>query len=452
MFAWLDELTAAADEARERIFAAESYLWKHPATGYREWEASGYLADEFRSLGYTLTMAGDIPGFYADIDTGRPGPRAAILGELDSVLCSSHPEADPETGAVHACGHHAQGAALLGVAAILRRPGILAGLSGGIRLIAVPAEELLELGYREQLRRQGVIRYFGGKAEFLYRGYFDGVDMAMMLHTGGPAGTMTVHAGNNGCILKNLTYTGKAAHAGGAPHQGVNALYAASLGMQAVNSLRETFREDDYIRVHPIVTDGGAAVNVIPAEVTLESYVRGATVEAIRRENRKVNRAFAGAAAAMGAGLTIADRPGYMPLHNDANLVTVARDVMEAVAGPGHVNISAKWDTGCTDMGDISCVMPAIQPMMGGSEGQGHGADYRISDRESACVLAAKVLAGTACALLMNETVRAHKVMKKSQVLFKTFDDYLQAVDAIVMDRDAVAYGDDGTVTLDFGG
>ena len=82
----------------------QDYLWAHPQTGYREWTASAYLAEAYCELGYTPTMAGDIPGFTADFDTGRPGPKIVVMGELDSLLCHDHPEADPETGAVHEIG------------------------------------------------------------------------------------------------------------------------------------------------------------------------------------------------------------------------------------------------------------------------------------------------------------------------------------------------------------
>lgn len=447
-YPWLKPLSAAVEKERDRIFAAEEYLWRHPATGYREWQASEYLAGQFEALGYRLRRAGDIPGFTADLNTGRPGPWVAVIGELDAVLCPRHPDADPETGAVHACGHHAQGAALLGAAAVLSQSRFIEPLCGGVRLMAAPAEELLELSYREGLRREGVIGYYGGKVEFLRRGFFDGVDMALMLHTGGPAGTLLAAPGGNGCILKNLRFTGKAAHAGGAPHAGVNALYAANLGFSAVNALRETFREQDYIRFHPIVTSGGEAVNVIPDSVTAESYVRGATLEAFSRENRKINRALAGAAAAMGAGLTVSDRPGYLPLRNDPELWSMVRDVAERFTGPGKAISGTRWDTGCTDMGDISCVMPALQPMVGGSEGQAHGADYRISDRESACVLAAKVLAASVCSLLEDGGARAARVIEHRQPLFAGYADYFRAVDALMADYEAVAYPGDGSVIL----
>ncbi len=168
----LMEMTARHEDL---IYETADYIWKHPETGYREWNTSAYMAEQFEKLGYTLVKAGDIPGFYADLDTGKPGPKVAILGELDSLIVKNHPDAVAGTCAVHACGHNAQCATLIGVAAALKEPGALDGMCGSIRLIAVPAEELIELGFREELRKKGIIRYFGGKVEFIYRGYFDGV-------------------------------------------------------------------------------------------------------------------------------------------------------------------------------------------------------------------------------------------------------------------------------------
>jgi hypothetical protein len=75
-----------------------------------------------------------------------------------------------------------QSATLLGIAAAMKERGMIEKLCGRIRFCAVPAEELIEIEYRTELRNEGVIRYMGGKTEFLYRGYFDGVDMAFMIH------------------------------------------------------------------------------------------------------------------------------------------------------------------------------------------------------------------------------------------------------------------------------
>ena len=387
-------LLNAVDKHRDLVLETLDAIWKHPETGFKEWKTTALAEKSFEDLGYELVKAGDIPGFYTDVDTGRPGPTIAIMGELDSVICAAHPAADPETGAVHACGHAAQIAGLVGLAAALKEPDVLSEMSGRIRLMAVPAEELLEIGFRDGLRQQGTIHYYGGKVEFLYRGYFDGVDLAMMVHTANLNRTegclYAITPGGNGCLLKNMTYEGKAAHAGGAPHNGINALYAAGLGIQAVNSLRETFEEKDFIRFHPIITEGGQMVNAIPDTVKVESYVRGKTWEAIRAANERINRALAAGALAIGANLQQGDRPGYSPLNNDPTMSRISADALREAFGEEAVAWSNDWDAGSTDMGDLSTIMPALQVYAAGAVGHGHGADYFIEDPDKATLGAAK--------------------------------------------------------------
>ena len=335
----------AIEAARPRILAAERHIWNHPETGYREWNTHAYLKAQFEALGVAthtfdripasvaVQSAKDgqdrvfkpIPGFWVDFDTGRPGPRIAIFGELDALLIPTHPECDKATGAVHACGHHAQCAALLGVAAGLSAPGALAGLSGAIRLIAVPAEECTERDFHMRLREEGVIRYIGGKQELLWRGVLDDVDLAFMVHTKEGGARVATTPGSDGFIATNHVFLGKAAHAGAQPHAGVNALYAANLALNAANALRETFRDDLHVRFHPIITSGGASCNVIPERVVIDSSVRAASLDAAIDVNRKINRAFAGAAAAMGCRLEVHDRNGYAPRRNDAALNDLGR-------------------------------------------------------------------------------------------------------------------------------
>ena len=172
------KLISLVEKYEKLIYDTADHIWAHPETGYREWKTSAYMEQHFEELGYTLTKAGNIPGFYTDLDTGKPGPKIAILGELDSLIVANHPCCDPETHYVHACGHHAQCAVLLGTAAALKEPGALDGLCGSIRLVVVPAEEMIQLAFREELRQKGIIKYNGGKTEFMYRGLLDGVDMA----------------------------------------------------------------------------------------------------------------------------------------------------------------------------------------------------------------------------------------------------------------------------------
>ena len=126
----MQKIFDAVEKNKSLILEAERYIWQNPETGYKEFKTTAYLAEKYKELGYTLTMAEGITGFYTEIDTGLQGPTILILGELDSIICFGHPECDKTTGAVHSCGHNAQSAALLGIAAALKEEGILDGLCG----------------------------------------------------------------------------------------------------------------------------------------------------------------------------------------------------------------------------------------------------------------------------------------------------------------------------------
>src|SRR5437016_4332817 len=126
-----------------------------------------------------------------------------------------------------------------------------------------------------------------------------------------------------------------APHAGGAPHAGVNALYAANVALLAINAVRETFRDEDTVRVHPILTHGGSQVNVIPAEARLETYVRGRTLEAIRDASVRVDRALRAGALALGATVEIETLPGYLPLRCDPVMAETFRASADVMFGAG---------------------------------------------------------------------------------------------------------------------
>ena len=434
---------------RKLMFDALEYIWRNPETGYKEWKTHKYLVAEFEALGYELKLAGNIPGFTTLVDTGKPGPTIAIFGELDSLICETHPEADKETGAVHACGHCAQCAALLGLAAALKEEGALDGLCGKILLAVVPAEELIEVEFREELIKKGIIRYMGGKPEFMYRGLLDGVDMSFMVHTASGDGVFAgITGGSNGCLAKSVCFEGVAAHAGGAPHMGVNALYAANLAMNAINALRETFEDEDHIRVHPIVTFGGDAVNAIPETVKLESYVRGAKMEKIVAANRKINRAIAASAAALGANVRLKDIPGYWPRRYSFLGCRAVEDAFKSVLE--DVRIESCWDGSCSDMGDVGAVMPALHPYVSGATGKDHGNDYRISDPETACVSSAKLQYALLYLLLSDGAKRALEIIEDYKPNFDTMKEYFDYVDKVNIDCRAVAYGEGNRITLDY--
>ncbi len=441
----MDKFFDSIEKNRQLMLDAERYIWAHPETGYKEHGTSAYLEKIFRDLGYELTLADGIPGFYTVVDTGREGPEVLVLAELDSVICRAHPDADKETGAVHSCGHHAQCAALIGIAAALKDEYTLSKLSGKIKLCAVPAEELLEIEYRSELKKQGKIKYYGGKCEFLSRGYFDGVDLAFMVHTGR---SFSARRGSNGCIAKTVVYKGKASHAGGSPNLGINALYAASCGLNAVNAIRETFRDEDQIRVHPIVTHGGNMVNAIPDRVSLESYVRGKCDEAIIEANERVNRALIGAALSLGANVEIIDLPGYSPLTNADGMIELVRDAVALAIPDEEFKFNDGYGGGSTDMGDLSRIMPVIHPYARGANGTSHGSDYYIEDHEAAVIKSAKLQLEMLILLLGDGAARAKSIIENFTPDFASKEDYLAYKDSLFSESDRIVYREDGTAEV----
>ena len=439
----MKDLITAVEKHQKLILDAERYIWKHPETGYKEHKTSAYMADVFTELGYDLVMADGITGFYTIVDTGKPGPEILILAELDSVICPEHKDADPVTGAVHSCGHNTQCAALIGIAAALKEPGILDKFCGKIRMCAVPAEELLEIEYRTGLKKEGKIKYLGGKSEFLSRGYFDGVDLAFMVHA---STEFSVIQGHVGCLAKWITYKGVAAHAGGSPWLGRNALYAANCGLNAINAIRETFQEQDIIRVHPIITAGGKMVNAIPETAVLESFVRGASFEAICDANNKVNRALCGAALSLGTNIEIVDIPGYAPLHDDKTLIQISAEAAKIAIPEYEYHVYDKFSSGSTDMGDLCCIMPVVHPYAGGTQGRSHGNNYEVIDPVAACVGSAKLQLGMLLILLSNDAERAKKVIAEYKPLFASKDAYLEFMDSLYKEGDRIVYNADESV------
>lgn len=426
---------------KQEIYDAEDFIWKHPETGYNEWETSHYLENVFEKTGYVLNKAGNIPGFYTDIDTGKPGPKVMILAELDALAVPNHFAA--VKGNAHACGHCAQCAAMVGIALALKEPGALDGLSGSIRLVLVPAEEGIQLEERNKLRKQGIIHFLGGKDEFLYRGYFDGVDLAYMFHTGTNTATLLdLHAGCNGCLMKDVTYYGVGAHAGSCPDQGVNALYAATLGLNAINALRETFKEENNIRVHPIITNGGEAVSIIPSVAKISTFIRGRSLKTIQLTNKKVNRALASGALAMGATMMVNDYPGFAPLNNSEKLREVTVDVMSELVGREKIRLTNNWGNGSTDMGNLSCIMPVVHPYIAGAKGTSHGVDFHIADVDKACVLSAQGQLSILSALLSDNAKLAKEVVSSYTPLYASKEEYFKDWSSYIKEEQLLEYYD----------
>ena len=415
----IEELKQRACETIEKrkkeIIGLAQQVLANPEAGFQETKTSELVAQKFQELGIKYRRGLALTGLKGRIPGGAgPGPAVAVIGELDSLVVTEHPHADPDTGAAHACGHHCQIGMMLGATMGLLTPEVVAQLSGEIVPFAVPAEEFIEVEKRLEMREEGKLEFLGGKQELIRLGEFDDVDIAMMCHTASDMGGRKFAMGgtSNGHVVKFVKYTGKGAHAGSLPHLGVNALNAAAFGIQAINALRETHKAEDTVRIHGIMTRGGEAVSAVPSDVRLEWRVRSSTPQMVVENSVAVDRCFRAGALAVGASVNITTIPGYLPMRHDPKLQEIfRRTAVELVGESATLVMPARRNRGgSTDMGDLSHLMPACHPYAAGAVGSGHSKDYLISDYESAVITPAKIMAMVVIDLLADGAKRAKEI------------------------------------------
>jgi amidohydrolase len=405
-------LCAAIEQRLDDIRAIGMSIAEEPELGYKEVKTSAKVREAFDRLGIAYETGFGVTGVKARLAGAGHRRTVALLGELDAIVCREHPMSDPVTGAAHCCGHNVQIANLVAVAMAMKDVDAMKYLGGDLVLFAVPAEEYVEIEYRNKLREEKKIEFLGGKAQIIAEGGFDDVDMALQMHVDPathPEGNFQVGNTSNGFIGKLITYRGKAAHAAGAPDKGVNALNAAMMGVMGVNAIRETFREDDCVRFHPIINAGGDLVNVIPDYVKMESYVRASNLPAMKDVNARINRALEAGAMALGAECDIHDLAGYLPMKPDENFRAVLRANAEKIFGAEFVT-EGEHAAGSTDMGDVSHLMPVVHPWVGCVSGVLHGANYRLTDEKTAFTKTPQVLAGTIVDLLWDDAAEAERI------------------------------------------
>lgn len=236
---------------------------------------------------------------------------------------------------------------------------------------------------------------------------------------------MAVGDTHNGALVKQVDFHGVSAHAGGAPWLGVNALKAANLACVGIDAQRDTFREDETVRVQAIITRGGDTPTAIPAHARLELVIRARTAGGLADASHKVDRALKAGADALGAGVDILTLPAYLPSQQDPNLSGLIEENCRQLVGETNIG-SARHRTGSTDMGDLSHIMPIIQPRFGGSAGSLHGADYLVVDPELSILVPAKAMAMTAVDLLVDGATEAVRVKAEASDSKITRDEYLQ--------------------------
>jgi amidohydrolase len=332
----MDLKTAARtrfEAVRPAVVAVSHRIHAHPELGFEEERASTWLAEMLTDAGFTVDKGiGDLPTAFV----ARAGS-----GPLHIAICAEY---DCLPGIGHACGHNL--IAAMAVGAGIAAAQVADDLGVTIRVIGTPAEELGG----------------GGKILLLQHGAFAGAHAAMMVH---PSPTDSVAPLMLANAHFSVRYTGKEAHASSYPELGVNAADALTVAQVAIGLLRQHIHPTD--RVHGIVTKGGEAPNIIPAETTARYIVRAKTLDDLDAIRAKVLRCFEAGALATGAHLEIfGSRPPYAQVRHDPTMAALYRRNAEALGRVfPDVSEAQQRSGGSTDMGNVSLALPSIHPMIG---------------------------------------------------------------------------------------
>ena len=383
---YLDHMNAATakmvacgtvDDIADELLAISHAIHANPELCYGEHFAAGQLSASLRRHGVSVKA----PAFGLDTSFvgrgGTSGPHVVICCEYDAL---------PDIG--HGCGHNIIAAAGLGAG--LAVVPLAEALGGRVTILGTPAEE-----------------GGGGKVVLLERGAFADADIAMMIHPEPANVEIAPYLANETLII---TIHGRAAHASSSARAGINALDALVLGYQGAQMIRANLRRDE--RVFGIITNGGSADNVIPAEAAARYKIRARTRARVDALRERLTECFEGAARQVGATCTVESLGGYLDLRANRTLAASFRTNAESLGrsflDPAKVPIEA---AGSTDMGNVSYALPVIHPVLDvGTLWAGHTIEMTaaaITGGADRCVLdGAKAMAMTVVDYWTNADLR----------------------------------------------
>jgi len=365
---WAGELVETAD-----------WIHAHPELGHQEYEASKRLADILATNGAQVELgtAGMETAFKAILAGSGDGPTIAVLAEYDAL---------PKLG--HGCGHNLIATSALGAGLALTD--VLGDLPGSVWVLGTPAEE-------------SAAKNAGGKVHMVKAGIFDDVDASIMF----PPATETTMTDRRSLAARGFEFYfhGKAAHAAGAPEEGINALDAVVAMYNAVSMLRQQVKPD--VRIHGIILAGGAAANIIPDYAAIRYRTRSDDADYLEEVVQKVVACAEGAAKVTGCRLEWNE---YMPPYENTVPNAVLMDLMKRnleALGPEVSTTQKRTSRGSTDFGNVTRVVPGVEARIAITESwdvPGHSEQFEQAAGtdlgRQAMLAAAKGLAMTAIDLL----------------------------------------------------
>jgi len=319
---------ATVERARDTLVALSHRIHAHPELKFEETHSSAWTAGALSDAGLPVEVGiCDLPTAFSC--TFGDGPlHLAICAEYDAL-----------PGIGHACGHNIIASAAVGAGLALAP--LVDDLGLTVHVIGTPAEE-----------------GGGGKIYLLERGAFDGVHAAMMVH---PTPQEDIYIRCSAVAHVHIEYTGRPAHAAFAPELGINALDAFTVAEVGIGLLRQHLRKTD--QSHVIVTNGGDAVNVVPAYTEGLCMFRARTIEELEELRPRVMQCFEAGGLATGAALRVENvSPDYAQMEHDHDIAEVFRANSAALGRPPSDDGAGTFST---DMGNVSLAMPSIHPCLG---------------------------------------------------------------------------------------
>ena len=329
-----EKLYALEDQIAEEAEGIAEFVFQHPELGNEEYESSRFLADKLKEHGFEVTYPylGMPTAFRAELACGGEGPKVAFLPEYDAL--PGYGETHDQNA--HACGHNWISGSTLGAAIALSK--MKEDLCGSIVVIGTPAEETT-----------------GGKCELVQKGAFDDIDAAIQMHLGAENNIQIVTLAMDSI---EFNFKGVAAHAAAYPEKGVNALDAVQLMFAGVNALRQHIQRD--ARVAGIVTDGGAACNIVPDHASCRFYIRARKRAYLEELTQKVINCAKGAALMTGAELEYHNfENSYDDLKYDERLRGLLKQNLLDLGVTDFVD-GDEEASGSSDIGNVSQVCPTV--------------------------------------------------------------------------------------------
>lgn len=414
------------NEQYERIKTLADQIYANPELGYKETKTKQTVIDYLKSVDSDISIEEfSTTGFKTTLGE-KKSLHIAFIAELDAVYAPTHFKADPANGAAHNCGHYTQVAIALALYEQLYQTKAYEAFDFQLSFIFVPAEEYLDLPYREQLVNKGTITHYGGKPEAMKLGVFDDIDLGICVHAiGGEFAERTIEINCDlaGFLYKKYHFKGKASHAGFDPFSSVNAYSMSTLFNTAIGLSRQQLDEKQMVRINPIVMQSDMSTNVIPNHITVGTDLRTQSVDYMQEVAVRLDKAAIGSAQALMGEVATETQMGYLPFQQSRYLSTfVAAAFNKDERIKAMLNNQAISAAG--DIGDLSYMMPCIQVGYSGFTGTIHGDDFIDVDPEFIYNVFPSFLQS-----VLDEMVGQ---IDKNQLYKRTYQDYLDVLNTLV--------------------